>query len=178
MRGGGGYNNEIEMSVFKRNLTINDFLIVREVSSNYFIIKYIGNVPYLFLSSNEGINLSKNPKYNGQYRIYYKFSIGSDCNLFYYGNGKITEYTIDESNSELFNDIGLFKLLIQHSVFYSNIKPDPSGTILDIIRIKYPEYQDIIRCLEILYSMYETYEKNKRNKNYMQYSRNRPPIEI
>jgi hypothetical protein len=123
---------------------INEYLTVKDfsrVSNEYFEIKNIGGISYLFLYSDESSDESS----------YYKFSISDDCKIFLYSNEEMTEYSIDENNIELFVVNRLFKLLNKQNI---------SGRkIINTIMMSFSQYTNIINCLEKLHSMYEKYKR-------------------
>jgi len=155
-RGGGENNFGIELQEIKeRDLNITDFELPKSNQTNYFIIKSIGTIPYLFLYSNEPLNMSKNKNYRSEYYTHYKFSIGNNSKIFQYKNGKIIEIT----NCNNFNETGLFNLLLQETAYHNETgKYITSDTIINIIRNYYNEYKGIIKCLENLHSIYEQYK--------------------
>ena len=175
----GGVKNEnfgIELQeITERDLDIDDFKLPYPIR-NYFEIKYIGPIPYLFLHSNEIDISSTNNKNFNQYKLNYKFAISNNCNIFMYKNGKII--LLDNHNLKIKNlkEIGLFNLLNQESEFINEKNVSKTGgKIIDMIKMFYPEFKDIIECLRKLHLMYK---RNERNEKYIQYMRNRPPIEI
>jgi len=126
---------------------------------NYFEIKYIGQIPYLFLYSNELSSVTKNIKNSNEYKRKFKFAISNNCNIFMYENGEITLLNMNYVELE---ENGLFKLLVQDSTFRNEQDVSKSsGKIIDIIKKVYPDLKDIISCLEKLHLMYE---RNKLNK--------------
>jgi hypothetical protein len=175
----GGVKNEnfgIELQEIKvEELNIDKFKLPRQLR-NYFEIKYIGQIPYLFLYSNERGFFLKNKKDLIEYEMYYKFAISNNCDIFMYKNGEIKLLNM---NYEQLAENRLFDLLVQESEFTNEQHVSKSrGKIIDMIKKVYPDLKDIIRCLENLHLMYERHKRHKRNENHAQYMRERKPNEI
>ena len=143
MRGG----ENIEMKVFERNLTVEDFVKPSNLRENY-EIKNIATIPYLFIVGLQAENLSNNSSY-------FKFAIGQNMVLIY-KSGKITEYHIDESNIHEFEMHKLFELLNQNQVFNGK----NNSRIIDILKQKNnPSLINIIKDLEKLHLLYYKFKK-------------------
>ena len=158
MRGGV---NGIELSIKDLELPIK--------MNNYFIIKPINLIPCLFLYSNEYVKK--------EYQTHFKFVICNDCKVIKYEDGHLIEITYNNnnnSNNQKLLDSGLFELLNKESVFTDEKNGwSSSKKIIDIIKIHYPKYTDIIACLERLHSIYQKNKRNKRNSNYKSYMQER-----
>ena len=141
----GGENRE--MNVYKRNLTVEDFVKPSNLRDNY-EIKNIARIPYLFLVGLQTENSSNNSSY-------FKFAIGQNIVLIY-KSGKITEYHIDESNIHEFEMHKLFELLNQNQVFNGK----NNSRIIDILKQQYnPSLINIIKDLENLHLLYYKFKK-------------------
>jgi len=98
----------------------------------------------------------------------HNFAISNKCDIFMYKNGEIKLLNLNMNMNDLkIEEILLFKLLNERCYYLFKIDEEVlHATILDIIKKVYPNFKDIIRCLEKLHLMYERNKRHKRNENH------------
>jgi hypothetical protein len=141
-----------------RELRVEDFNFSKNFKDyNMFELKYINGIPYLFLYSKEMDNLLEK-KHN--------FAISNKCDIFMYKNGEIKLLNLNMNELKI-EEIILFTFLNKRYYYLFLIDGKAQhGTILDIIKNVYPNFEDIIKCLEKLHSMYERNKRHTINENH------------